>query len=551
LGEGRTFQNAADFPNFIARMPAARTKKIPPHRDESEERFRLLFELSADAILLLDGRTNEFVDCNEATVRMLRAKSKAQVFATHPSKLSPKHQPDGRPSDEKADEMIAAAIREGSHRFEWMHRRMDGEDFMVEVLLTSVQLGQQPLIVTVWREIGERKRMEEEALRESDRRFRLLFERSADPILLLDSKAMCFTDCNPAAVALMRGKDKSCLVGHSPWDIAPVHQPSGKASRDHALELLSKLGSGGAERFEWTHSRVDGTEFPVEVMLTAMEIGDVCDWVVVWREISERKRVEAELQRNLARERELNDLKSSFVSMVSHEFRTPLGIILFSAELLSNHLDRLSADKRTQQLQSIRESTLHMSRLIDEVLLLGKVEAGQLKFTPSPLDLPLFCRHLADEMLSATKRVCPIELRVGRLPAAAEGDEALLRHVFSNLLSNAVKYSPAGTPVRFAIAREGADAVFTISDRGIGIPEGDRAHIFGAFQRAKNVGNIEGSGLGLVIVKRCVDLQGGRLTLESRVGQGTTVTVRLPMFSETKSRALAAAGKKKKTKTRS
>jgi signal transduction histidine kinase len=176
-----------------------------------------------------------------------------------------------------------------------------------------------------------------------------------------------------------------------------------------------------------------------------------------------------------------------------------------------------------------------MARLIDEVLLLGKVEAGQLQFTPGPLDLAVFCTHLADEMHSATKRAAPIQVELGARPSTAHGDEALLRHIFSNLLSNAVKYSPAGTPVRFAVERAGPDAVFTVADRGIGIPEADRAHIFGAFQRAANVGNIQGSGLGLVIVKRCVDLHGGRISLVSRLGEGTTVTVTLPLFPKTRS----------------
>jgi signal transduction histidine kinase len=184
-----------------------------------------------------------------------------------------------------------------------------------------------------------------------------------------------------------------------------------------------------------------------------------------------------------------------------------------------------------------------MSKMIDEVLLLGKVEGGQMRFAPAPLDLRELCVRLVDEMHSATQRRCPIEFRAPEESVPASGDEALLRHILGNLLSNAVKYSPAGEPVRLEVARDGAHAVLIVTDRGVGIPAADQPKIFQAFQRASNVGQIAGTGLGLVIVQRCVDLHGGKIDLQSEVGQGTRVTVRLPLFQKPRGKAKVRAQK--------
>jgi len=250
-------------------------------------------------------------------------------------------------------------------------------------------------------------------------------------------------------------------------------------------------------------------------------------------DITQREQAEAELLRTLAREKELGQLRSNFVSMVSHEFRTPLGIIQSSAEILEDYLDRLEPAEREDHLRSIRKNTRRMAGLMEEVLLIGSFDAGKMEFKPTALEPRMFVRRLIDEVLSATNHRCPIELLLGEMPAEIQADERLLQHIFTNLLTNAVKYSSAGQVVRFEIERAGEDFVCNIRDHGIGIPEADREWLFSAFHRAHNVGDRPGTGLGLVIVKRCVDLYGGEIQVESKSGEGTTVTVRLPMFSAT------------------
>jgi len=239
----------------------------------------------------------------------------------------------------------------------------------------------------------------------------------------------------------------------------------------------------------------------------------------------------AEALRLLARERELHELKSDFVSLVSHEFRTPLEVIMSSVDNLDRYHDRLPPEKRAHLLQTINKSVRRMSGMMEEVLVLGRLEAGSAEFKPVPLDLTALARRVADEMESATSNRCPVELRLA-LPEGGEAraDEGVVRHILTNLLSNAVKYSPAGRPVTLAMRRAGREAVITIADRGCGIPEADRQRLFQAFHRGSNVRQIPGTGLGLLIVRRCVELHGGRIDFASTEGEGTTFTVWLPVF---------------------
>ena len=220
--------------------------------------------------------------------------------------------------------------------------------------------------------------------------------------------------------------------------------------------------------------------------------------------------------------------------MVSHEFRTPLGVISVSAEVLQRYFARLTAEQRAEHLDAIIGNVRRMSRMMEDVLLLSRVDSGRMEFQPQPLHLEPFCRKLVDEMLSATNRACPIEFHCDPpVNGDARADESLLRHILTNLMSNAVKYSPPGTAVSLRLTRQNGDAIFEVQDRGMGIPPEDEAKLFNAFHRARNAEHIHGTGLGLVIVKRCCDLHGGTISLHSEVGKGTTFTARLPLFPPT------------------
>jgi signal transduction histidine kinase len=190
----------------------------------------------------------------------------------------------------------------------------------------------------------------------------------------------------------------------------------------------------------------------------------------------------------------------------------------------------------------------HMTQLLNDVLLIGKAEARQLKFNPAPLDLAQFCLSLVEEFQlgtstqDVTRRASVIFVSEQNLNSGGSGelallseqvstcmDEKLLRHIFSNLLSNAIKYSPSGGTVRWEMHLTDTEAIFQIQDQGIGIPPEDQTQLFESFHRASNVGQIPGTGLGLAIVKKAVDLHKGTIQVRSEVGVGTTFTVTLPL----------------------
>jgi PAS domain S-box-containing protein len=384
-------------------------------------------------------------------------------------------------------------------------------------------------MVSLAREESNRARSEH-LLRQSEEKFRALFEGTSQPVVLHDENGIL--EANPSWFRHLGYARLEDVRGKHPAQLSAPIQPGGERADVLAQKRIAEALANGSARFEWVILRSDGTELPIEVFLTPIQLGERRVFQAVFNDITERKRAEEELLRSLAREKELGQLRSNFISMVSHEFRTPLGVILSSAEILEAYFDRLAPDERREQLQSIRKNTRRMAALMEEVLLLGVVEAGKLDFKVAPVDLQVFCRRLIDELRSATDNQCPFTFIARALPEEANADERLLRHIFTNLLGNAVKYSPPGSPVEFEIHRDRGDAVCRIRDRGIGIPEADLERLFHAFCRGRNVGGIPGSGLGLAIVKRCVELHRGKIKVESTVGLGTTITVRLPLFEQ-------------------
>jgi hypothetical protein len=276
----------------------------------------------------------------------------------------------------------------------------------------------------------------------------------------------------------------------------------------------------------------DGHEIPISLvgLIVRSPAGEPEFMACVGRDISEQRRLTEQLKHALAEERELNLLKSNFISMVSHEIRTPLALILSSSEILSRYRDRLPPEKQQRHLETIDEAVHRMAALVEDVLMFSRAEAGRLEFKPAPLELNRFCQHLTDELASATNRRCPIRLALPAIPTTVRLDEALLRHIMTNLLTNAVKYSAPGKTVWLEVRTEDNRVFFRVQDHGIGIPEADVKRVFTPFYRSPNAAHIPGTGLGLVIVQRCVEQHGGTMHIDSREGAGTTVTVQLPVY---------------------
>jgi len=219
--------------------------------------------------------------------------------------------------------------------------------------------------------------------------------------------------------------------------------------------------------------------------------------------------------------------------MTSHEFRTPLTTILGAAEILKYYGHKWDEDKKMKYLDRIYSTVKHMTGLLDDVLLLGRMESGRLELSPAPINIWEFCQSLVEELKLGIGKQHQITLSCGINcePASATYnlDEKLLRHILINLLTNAIKYSPEGSTVNFQVSTKQKDQVkLQIQDQGIGIPLEDQKHLFESFHRAQNVGNIPGTGLGLSIVKKSVDLHQGEIVCHSQMDKGSTFIVTLP-----------------------
>ena len=245
-------------------------------------------------------------------------------------------------------------------------------------------------------------------------------------------------------------------------------------------------------------------------------------------DVTERKQAEEDIRRALAREKDLNELKSRFVSMTSHEFRTPLSTILSSAELLEYYLSEWPPDKKLEHLHRIQQAVLHMTDMLNGILVLGRADAGKLESNPRWFDAVPWCRDLMEEVRVHARSNQQIRLETSGTPRPLWADEKLLRQALGNLLSNAIKYSPQGGLIRILIDYAEHQITFAISDQGIGIPAEDRDRLFDVFHRGRNVGNVAGTGLGLAIAKKAVDLHAGHIEVASADGSGTTFTIVLP-----------------------
>ncbi len=256
--------------------------------------------------------------------------------------------------------------------------------------------------------------------------------------------------------------------------------------------------------------------------------GEIYRVAGIAEDVTERKQAEEELRRALAQEKELGELKSRFISMASHDFRTPLTTILSSADLLDRYSHKLSDERKRQHLQQIQASVKHMTGLLEDVLIIGRADAGKVEFKPASLDLGRFCGDLIEELQLSAGAKYLLHLACDGPCEAVALDVKLLRQILTNLLSNAIKYSPDGGEVGLTVICDEAGVVFRVEDHGLGIPAAAQPHLFDTFHRAENVGSIPGTGLGLAIVKKSVDLHHGAIGFESAVGVGTTFIVRLP-----------------------
>ena len=245
--------------------------------------------------------------------------------------------------------------------------------------------------------------------------------------------------------------------------------------------------------------------------------------------INDLAKTQTELQDALAKEKELNELKSRFVTTASHEFRTPLATILSSTSLIARYEKTEDAEKRQKHIDRIKSSVSNLTEILNDFLSLGKLEEGLVRNNPEKFEFVPFAKTIVDEMKNITKEDQEIIISYKGKNAFVELDKQLMKNIMINLLSNAIKYSPRGKNIDLAADCSDNNIVIHITDKGIGIPKEDQSNLFKRFFRAKNSINIQGTGLGLNIVKKYVDIMNGEISFKSSLETGTTFTVKLPI----------------------
>jgi two-component system sensor kinase FixL len=375
--------------------------------------------------------------------------------------------------------------------------------------------------------LGGSRRKTDRRLMESEERFRLLIQHVKDyAIYMIDPEGRVMS-WNEGAERI-KGYTEAEVIGQP---ISIFYTDQENQAGEPANNLRRALDAGRYEAIG-LRRRKDGSLFCADVIFTPLydPQGNLRGFAKITRDITEQQRAEEEVRNALKREHELNELKSRFVSLASHEFKTPLSVILSSIALIEKYQGAGSEmdEKRMRHIQRVRANVNNLRQILNDFLSVEKLEEGIVNNSPYEMNMPGFLEEIVQDMNDACKAGQQIDLRIIGQPQMIVLDGQLLRNILNNLLSNAIKYSPDCTSIGFTLRFDPGILTFIVKDNGIGIPPEEQPHLFERFFRATNTAGISGTGLGLSIVKRYVDLMGGTIHLKSAPDTGTEFTVILP-----------------------
>ena len=503
-----------------------RAKVAEWQKIKAEDQLRLLQSVvinANDSVVITDANTEgrngpNITYVNEAFIRKTGF-AQHEVIGKTPRILQ------GPKTSQITKRRIREAIQNWeSCRVEILNYTKAREEFWAEISITPLwnENGEVTNWISIQRDITKRKESESLVRKQS-----LIIDQINDSVIV--------TDMNGYISSWNRGA-QACF-GYTTEEIIGTHITKlwrDEQKRSFHQSIVIPLIDKKELDIEMEMNTQRGSSFPANLSISLFhdDQENSVGIVIYIKDISHQKRAETEILNSLKREREISQLKTRFVSAVSHEYRTPLATILSSLELLEHYGDFCTTEEKQEYFQQIHTAVDRMTDLMNDVLNLNKSEAGQITFQPDWLNIGLFCQDLVLELQRNIKSPHKISLQTKYTNLEGEMDEKLLRHILTNLLSNAVKYSPNGGTIDFTVSCENNMAVFTISDNGIGIPPESLPNLFKAFVRANNVGNISGTGLGLSIVQHFVSIHRGYIEAESTPEIGSTFRVKLPLYAE-------------------
>ncbi|GAB4048952.1 sensor histidine kinase [Spirosoma litoris] len=517
--------------------------------------LNVLFEQRVDFLGVYDFQKDHYVRINQTGINMLGYPSEQLLieqpqFSFRKNPLSP---------DERT-QIIAQLLQTGYYEEETEIVRYTGETFWGRLIMESFADGQLALIRIT--NLDRLHRAEQE-LDHSVRRYEAVFTKATIGIIVCDKQGK-IVSANQVAEQLF-SYDENQLIDLPIYQLVPQSLRQNHEKLRQSFMAYPQARPMGHNRDLYAQ-RKDGSLFPVEVSLSYFRLDNTMYAVAyiiditlkkeVERQVMEQKeqveRLNAELEQkvvdrthallntfrqletskeelaqSLATERELSELKSRFVAMASHEFRTPLTAVLNSTTLIEKYTNTDQQDKREKHLHRIRSSVKHLNEILEEFLSVGKLEEGKIGANPVWVNLPQLVEEVVGDLQSMLKNDQLIKLDL-QCPKTIWLDPSLLRKIVVNLLSNAIKYSGEGSAIQIYTHHDENYISLSVSDQGIGISADDQQHLFEQFFRAKNAANIAGTGLGLHIVAKYVELMQGTITLQSDLNKGTTVTISFP-----------------------
>jgi PAS domain S-box-containing protein len=394
----------------------------------------------------------------------------------------------------------------------------------VSCALVNHDVGQPEYLLAVFNDISERKAVEN-ALKQSEEKYRNVINNIKEIIFQTDETGL-WTFLNPAWEEITGFSVKESIGVNFLDYVHPGDREKNlklfehliKREKEYCQHIIRYLTKQGG--FKWIE---------VFARLTLDKNGDIIGTSGTLNDVTKRIKAEEDTKQSLEKEKELNELKSRFVSTISHEFRTPLTSMLASSQLLQRYYNKWPEEKKMNTLKRIENSVLYMNDMINDVLTLNRAESGRLIFNPAKIEIVFIAKVILEEinLIATPNHIFITKFSHEKIEAFV--DEKLIRHIISNLLTNAVKYSPKGGKIYFSILRDSKDLEITVRDEGIGISEEDQKKLFQPFFRGSNIETITGTGLGLSITERAVKLHNGTLKFNSKLDEGSTFRINIPL----------------------
>ena len=486
-----------------------------------------VFDDSLNEIYIFDSETLKFNRVNEAAANNL-GYTREELMEMTPMDLKPL-------LPEKEFKNLISPLRDAVPKlhFETIHKRKDGTTYPVEVHLQMTEFNSHESFLAIIMDISERKKAEDQlrrysqelekaveqrtrALGESQKLYQTIARNFPDGMINVFDKELKYVFVEGKELYSL-GIDSRMLIGTRYVDrLAP----------EIAAQTESELMAVFSGEPRTINIQFKENDYILEAVPLSDDKGVINQILVIEKNITEQKRIQDKIRYNLERERQLNELKSRFVSMASHEFRTPLSTILTSASLLSRYTEKEQQDRREKHINRIKTSVHNLTGILNDFLSLDKLETGAVESNPVQFDIKEFTQEVCDQVIPTLK---PHQKLVYHHEGQSQVflDKQLLNNILINLLSNASKYSDESQDIEVHTCYQDQYVSIKVKDHGIGISKQDQAHLFERFFRAHNAMNIQGTGLGLNIVQKYVELMEGEIDFESEIGVGSTFTIKI------------------------